>query len=135
MNYIEIANNDLQFYRESMERCTRNAAIIVQGQQVVEKFLKGILDILQVDKHSPIYRTHSIKALVAELSKHVSDWDYTEIKKADGYYFNVRYPGDDFFVPIEADYMDMQSAVDNCVDLVQHILSRDKKDIEELAEF
>lgn len=120
--YITIALNDYQFYKEASEKCAPNPGIIVQGQQVVEKILKGILNVYGEDKHSQIFMTHNIKTLTNAVKEYFPDFDYSVIRKCEGYYFSIRYPGDSFFVPDESDYADVKDAVYSAIDLLKKVL-------------
>lgn len=123
-SYLSIACDDIKHYVFSMKGKDRWPSIIYLGQQAVEKMLKGLLkEVFDEDKDSNSFRTHSIKALLSKLEEYINlDNYYTNIILADGYYFDIRYPGDNFFTPSERDYNNMYVAVKSTLKLVQEAI-------------
>ena len=99
--YIDIAENDLQ-YRESVLKTgnTFYNQLAVQCQQVAEKFLKGYLDrtVLEEDV-SDLLRKHNMKKIASKLNDMNPGLklDTVGLAYLTDFYFDARYPGDDFY--------------------------------------
>ncbi len=100
-NYLDIAENDLQYLEAVLK--TGNTfynQLAVQCQQVAEKFLKGYLDrtLLEEDV-SDLLRKHNMKRIAAKLNEIKPELKLDTIGLAylTDFYFDARYPGDDFY--------------------------------------
>ena len=99
--YIDIAENDLQ-YLESVLKTgnTFYNQLAVQCQQVAEKFLKGYLDrtVLEEDV-SDLLRKHNMKKIASNLNDMNPGLklDTVGLAYLTDFYFDARYPGDDFY--------------------------------------
>ena len=99
--YIDIAENDLQ-YLESVLKTgnTFYNQLAVQCQQVAEKFLKGYLDrtVLEEDV-SDLLRKHNMKKIASKLNDMNPGLklDTVGLAYLTDFYFDARYPGDDFY--------------------------------------
>ena len=100
-NYLDIAENDLQYLEAVLK--TGNTfynQLAVQCQQVAEKFLKGYLDrtLLEEDV-SDLLRKHNMKKIAAKLNEIKPELKLDTIGLAylTDFYFDARYPGDDFY--------------------------------------
>ena len=99
--YIDIAENDLQ-YLESVLKTgnTFYNQLAVQCQQVAEKFLKGYLDrtVLEEDV-SDLLRKHNMKKIASKLKDMNPGLklDTVGLAYLTDFYFDARYPGDDFY--------------------------------------
>lgn len=100
-SYIDIAENDLQ-YLESVLKTgnTFYNQLAVQCQQVAEKFLKGYLDrtVLEEDM-SDLLRKHNMKKIASKLNDMNPGLklDTVGLAYLTDFYFDARYPGDDFY--------------------------------------
>ena len=100
-SYIDIAENDLQ-YLESVLKTgnTFYNQLAVQCQQVAEKFLKGYLDrtVLEEDV-SDLLRKHNMKKIASKLNDMNPGLklDTVGLAYLTDFYFDARYPGDDFY--------------------------------------
>ncbi|HIV37618.1 MAG TPA: HEPN domain-containing protein [Candidatus Blautia stercorigallinarum] len=100
-NYLDIAENDLQYLEAVLK--TGNTfynQLAVQCQQVAEKFLKGYLDrILLEEDGSDLLRKHNMKKIAAKLNEIKPELKLDTIGLAylTDFYFDARYPGDDFY--------------------------------------
>ena len=100
-NYLDIAENDLQYLEAVLK--TGNTfynQLEVQCQQVAEKFLKGYLDrILLEEDVSDLLRKHNMKKIAAKLNEIKPELKLDTIGLAylTDFYFDARYPGDDFY--------------------------------------
>ena len=99
--YLDIAENDLQYLEAVLK--TGNTfynQLAVQCQQVAEKFLKGYLDrILLEEDVSDLLRKHNMKKIAAKLNEIKPELKLDTIGLAylTDFYFDARYPGDDFY--------------------------------------
>lgn len=99
--YIDIAENDLQ-YLESVLKTgnTFYNQLAVQCQQVAEKFLKGYLDrtVLEEDV-SDLLRKNNMKKIASKLNDMNPGLklDTVGLAYLTDFYFDARYPGDDFY--------------------------------------
>ncbi|HJD38938.1 MAG TPA: HEPN domain-containing protein [Candidatus Blautia stercoripullorum] len=100
-NYLDIAENDLQYLEAVLK--TGNTfynQLAVQCQQVAEKFLKGYLDrVLLEEDVSDLLRKHNMKKIAAKLNEIKPELKLDTIGLAylTDFYFDARYPGDDFY--------------------------------------
>lgn len=106
--YIDIAENDLQ-YLESVLKTgnTFYNQLAVQCQQVAEKFLKGYLDRLVLEEDvSDLLRKHNMKRIAVKLNEQNPDLKLDTIGLAylTDFYFDARYPGDDFYTVTKEEF-------------------------------
>ena len=100
-NYLDIAEIDLQYLEAVLK--TGNTfynQLAVQCQQVAEKFLKGYLDrVLLEEDVSDLLRKHNMKKIAAKLNEIKPELKLDTIGLAylTDFYFDARYPGDDFY--------------------------------------
>lgn len=100
-SYLAIAENDLAYLEAVLG--TGNQfynQLAVQCQQVAEKYLKGYLDkILVVEDITDLLRKHNMKRIAAKLNEICPDLKLDTIGLAylTDFYFDARYPGDDFY--------------------------------------
>lgn len=100
-SYIDIAENDLAYLESVL--ATGNTfynQLAVQCQQVTEKFLKGYLDKWMVNQDVSIFlRGHNLKKIASKLN-HMNpklQLDTIGLAYLTDFYFDARYPGDDFY--------------------------------------
>lgn len=106
--YLSIAENDLA-YLESVLAVGSNFynQLAVQCQQVAEKYLKGYLDKLFVNEDvSDLLRKHNMKKIAAKLNEMNPKLCLDTIGLAflTDFYFDARYPGDDFYTVTKAEF-------------------------------
>ena len=101
LDRVFIAENDLQYLEAVLK--TGNTfynQLAVQCQQVAEKFLKGYLDrVLLEEDVSDLLRKHNMKKIAAKLNEIKPELKLDTIGLAylTDFYFDARYPGDDFY--------------------------------------
>ncbi len=99
--YIDIAENDLQYLESVLETgSTFYNQLAVQCQQVAEKFIKGYLDKLLLEEDiSDLLRKHNMKKMASKLNECYPELNLDTIGLAylTDFYFDARYPGDDFY--------------------------------------
>ena len=99
--YIDIAENDLEYLEAVLK--TGNTfynQLAVQCQQVAEKFLKGCLDNMALEEDvTDLLRKHNMKKIAAKLNALKPDLklDTVGLAYLTDFYFDTRYPGDDFY--------------------------------------
>lgn len=99
--YINIAENDLEYLEAVLK--TGNTfynQLAVQCQQVAEKFLKGYLDNLLLEEDvTDLLRKNNMKKIAARLNelKPNLKLDTVGLAYLTDFYFDARYPGDDFY--------------------------------------
>lgn len=100
-SYIDIAQNDLAYLESVLS--TGNQfynQLAVQCQQVAEKYLKGYLDKLLLEEDiSDLLRKHNMKKIASKLNEICPSLQLDTIGLAylTDFYFDARYPGDDFY--------------------------------------
>lgn len=99
--YIDIAENDLKYLESVLETgSTFYNQLSVQCQQVAEKYLKGYLDKALLDEDvSDLLRKHNMKKMASKLNEWNPKLNLDTIGLAylTDFYFDARYPGDDFY--------------------------------------
>ncbi|MBM6750738.1 HEPN domain-containing protein [Mediterraneibacter glycyrrhizinilyticus] len=107
-SYLDIAENDLEYLESVLKTGSRfYNQLAVQCQQVAEKYLKGYLDRLLTDEDvSDLLRKHNMKRIASRLNELYPDLGLDTIGLAylTDFYFDARYPGDDFSVVTEQEF-------------------------------
>ena len=107
-SYLDIAENDLVYLESVLKTGSRfYNQLAVQCQQVAEKYLKGYLDRLLTDEDvSDLLRKHNMKRIASRLNELYPDLELDTIGLAylTDFYFDARYPGDDFSVVTEQEF-------------------------------
>lgn len=100
-NYLAIAKNDLRYLESNLEmKSTFYNQLSVQCQQVAEKYLKGSLERICLETAVPdLLRGHNLKKVASKLNDLVSglNLDTVGLAYLSDFYFDARYPGDDFY--------------------------------------
>lgn len=115
LSYFDFAENDYLYLKETVNQGMVANAICSISQSVCERYLKHVIDIntfsFDVSKEMA---THSIRVLAKFLKKNVLDFkcDWDVAIKVNGYYFEVRYPGDDSFIVDSDDVKTCWSSVE-----------------------
>lgn len=106
--YFAIAENDLAYLESVLQTGSQYYnQLAVQCQQVAEKFLKGYLDKLLVDEDvSDLLRKHNMKRIASMLNEIRPELKLDTVGLAflTDFYYDARYPGDDFYTVTEADF-------------------------------
>ena len=117
-NYYSIAMTDLLFLQHSLDTEFYNQ-ITIQCQQVVEKLLKSVLEIVSPQAQK-LFGSHNLRSIATEIanngvSLNVSIKDFAVLKD---YYFESRYPGADFLIATRTDCEQALITVYDTVDAV-----------------
>lgn len=107
-NYLDIAANDLD-YLESILAVGSSYynQLSVQCQQIAEKFLKGYLERVFLEEDvSDLLRKHNMKKIASALNQWQPDLELDTIGLAylTDFYYDARYPGDDFYTVSKEDF-------------------------------
>lgn len=99
--YISIAENDYQYLKRDIQEGRVANLVAFNTQGVCEKFLKGIIVYYGLEEActQKELSSHSIRKLVNFIRKNIPEvkLNWRKVLQADGFYFNTRYPGDDYF--------------------------------------
>lgn len=118
--YLDIAENDLQYLESLLEiKSTFYNQLAVQCQQVAEKFLKGYLDKIFLDEDvSDLLRKHNMKKIASRLNEIKPELNLDTIGLAylTDFYYDARYPGDDFYTVTKDDFEKCLSIMYDTVD-------------------
>ncbi len=127
-SYIDIAQNDLEYLETVLGTGNRfYNQLAVQCQQVAEKYLKGYLDKLMVEEDiADLLRKHNMKKIAAKLNEIHPEFQLDTIGLAylTDFYFDARYPGDDFYTVSEDEF---QKCLAVMYDTVNKLKAYDKK--------
>ena len=99
--YLDIAENDLEYLEAVLK--TGNTfynQLAVQCQQIAEKFLKGYLERLLLEEDvSDLLRKNNMRKIAAKLNdiNPELNLDIIGLSYLTDFYFDARYPGDDFY--------------------------------------
>ena len=106
--YLAIAENDLAYLEEVRKTgSTFYNQLSVQCQQVAEKFLKGYLDNLLLEEDvSDLLRKHNMKKIAVKLNDLYPELglDTVGLAHLTDFYFDARYPGDDFYTVTKEEF-------------------------------
>lgn len=106
--YLDIAENDLQYLESVLAvGSTFYNQLAVQCQQVAEKYLKGYLDKVFVDEDvADLLRRHNMKKIASKLNEMRTGLELDTIGLAylTDFYYDARYPGDDFYNVTKDDF-------------------------------
>lgn len=118
ISYISIAENDYQYLKQDVEAGRVSNILAYNSQNVCEKYLKGSIVSLGLENQctNNEMRTHSLRKLCNFLKKNApqlqNQINYSKILAGDGYYFNTRYPGDDYLEVTSSDIQECWDAVE-----------------------
>ncbi len=109
--YYSIAYNDLLYLQATLHLPFYNN-IAVNAQQVAEKVLKSVVEIVSPDAEG-ILKTHNLRGLYNEISKYLPTFELNQWKLSmlKDIYFDAKYPGDNF---MEID----QKTCDECLSIM-----------------
>jgi len=123
-SYLDIAENDLRYLESVLETgSTFYNQMSVQCQQVAEKFLKGCVDRLFLNEDvSDLLRKHNMKKIAAKLNQLDPDLNLDTIGLAylTDFYYDARYPGDDFYTVTKEEF-------DKCLSIMYDTVEKLKK--------
>lgn len=126
-NYFSLAYNDLHYllcYDEDDEYSYNKVA--VEAQQVVEKILKGIVELcdsIDINEKSKLLGSHNLRKLGTTINEHCAkNLNIPNLAYLKDFYFEARYPGDNFIEVTKKDR-------DKCMEITFEVL----KEVEDLC--
>ena len=130
ISYYDYAENDYNYLKDSVEECRFANMLASASQNTCERYLKHVIDItLGKDADTRVMHTHSLSVLLRYIEENIKDFDIDEdiVLRADIYYYNTRYPGDDSFIANEKDIRKAFAAATETKRAVDKYLSTFKK--------
>ncbi len=125
-SYLSIGQNDLAYLEAVLKTgSTFYNQLAVQCQQVAEKFLKGYLERLMLEEDaSDLLRKHNMKRMAAKLNQLRPELQLDTVGLAylTDFYFDARYPGDDFF---EVTREELEKCLDIMYDTIHRLQALD----------
>ena len=97
-DFYSIAYNDLLYLQFTLSQNNYNP-VVANAQQVAEKLLKSVINSVLVDDSKSL-KTHNLRMLNDSLKESNVDLslDDLELSYLTDFYFDARYPGDDFVI-------------------------------------
>lgn len=123
-DYYHIAMNDLE-YLNAVKHLPYYNQHCISCQQISEKLLKHIISIsYSQDDKDKILKSHSLRTLYRAIHNYIAAFNLPEEELANltDYYFDAKYPGNDFFTASKEDFSKCYSAVLKVVDEVNKLL-------------
>ncbi|MFI3172899.1 MAG: HEPN domain-containing protein [Eubacteriales bacterium] len=128
-SYYSIGYDDYLYAKDSLPLCERannyNSMVAILAQSA-EKFLKEVIEQKFVDDSSciPILRTHNLRVLVNKIKERYPDskLNSMECKWLGDFYFDARYPGDNYVVVSKEDAHTALEIATNILDEINEIL-------------
>lgn len=106
LTYFDFAENDYYFFKQTYEMGMIGNPLCYAAQSICERYLKHIIAIYCKDIDTTIIlKTHSLKLLCKFFRKELPDFscDWDIVLKANGYYYETRYPGEESFAADKED--------------------------------
>lgn len=106
-DYYRIAHKDLLYMQAAMSVLPLYNQISVSAQQVTEKLLKSIAELVCPDTED-IMGSHNLKMIYNEIVKYEPEirMDRKSLAALKDYYFEARYPGDNYIDVTEEECID-----------------------------
>lgn len=119
-SYFKLASNELDYFKTSSRDSSFNNMRAVQCQQICEKLLKSVIQDFTNDES--YLRTHKLKKIYDKVSEYISlnVSDTRALSMISEFYFDARYPGDDF---IEVSDEDMELTEKITIELFNEVSS------------
>lgn len=110
ITYIKTAENDYAFIKKNVEEGAISNVLAYTMQNICERYLKGAIVCLGLESSckQKEMSSHSLRKICKVLKEYPPNeisLNYDTVYKADGYYFDTRYPGDDYFEVDESDIL------------------------------
>ncbi len=114
-DYYSIACNDLEYLQAVLHLPFYNK-MASDSQQIVEKLLKSVAELCSVDK--TVLNSHNLRKINQEIKNCGIDLGLKakDLAMLTDYYFDARYPGDDFVVVTKEECAE-------CVDIVNQVFA------------
>lgn len=119
-NYKSLAENEYSYMKASIEiaRQLKNYNVLAtQCAQICEKYLKAVVTdhLIMNSTHKTLLQTHNLRSLLATI-KETYNLEITsrEIKYVGDFYFDARYPGDNFITVDE-------ESIEECIEITEKV--------------
>ncbi|MFI3238603.1 MAG: HEPN domain-containing protein [Lachnospiraceae bacterium] len=128
-SYYSIGCDDYLFAKDSLPLCDRannyNSMVAILAQSA-EKLMKEVIEQKFVDDSAciAILRTHNLRVLVNKIKERYPDSSLNSIecKWLGDFYFDARYPGDNYVVVSKEDAYTAIEIADRILDSINEIL-------------
>lgn len=128
-SYYSIGYDDYLFAKDSLPLCDKNNnynSVVAIFAQSAEKFLKEVIEQKFVDDSSciSILKTHNLRTLVNKIKERYPDADLNSIecKWLGDFYFDARYPGDNYVIVSKDDAYTSLEITTHLIEAVNKIL-------------
>lgn len=112
--YLKTAENDFMYLKDDYERKHFGNPFCFLCQNICERYLKYVVDEYCSDQGiTELLKTHSLRKLVRYIQRELPEFqcNWSTVLKADGFYFNTRYPGEDYIEVVSEDCEECWEAV------------------------
>ncbi|HBC30131.1 MAG TPA: DNA-binding protein [Clostridiales bacterium] len=123
-DYYHIAMNDLE-YLNAVKHLPYYNQHCISCQQIGEKLLKHIITLSYVyDDKDKLLKTHSLRTIYRAINRYIPSFELPEEELANltDYYFDAKYPGNDFFTATKEDFLKCYSSLMKIIDEVKKII-------------
>lgn len=126
LTYYDFAMNDYNYLKFSIDNNLMFNSMCSNAQNIVERFLKHIIEPKAMELgNTKVMKAHDLILLKTFIQEHLPDFsiDWGTVIQCNGFYFNVRYPGDNSFFVNERNVLDCWNAVNETKNAVDRYLS------------
>ncbi len=119
-DYYEIAYNDY-LYLKGSEYTAQYNNLCTGAQQVAEKLLKSVAERVLNPDSKELLNSHNLRLLYRKIREEVPDFKLrseANLVVLKDMYFDVRYPGENYFTATEQDYQDCQATMEDIIQSV-----------------
>lgn len=116
-DYYDIAYNDYLFMRGA-ERTRQYNNLCTQAQQIAEKLLKSVAILVIPPDNKQLINSHNLRLLYWEIRKTVPEFKVkseSELVALKDMYYDVRCPGENYFVATEEQYDESLQTVEDII--------------------
>lgn len=131
-SYLGIAENDYLFAKYGMDLCRElgNFNSVTAGcAQAAEKYLKAVIDIAFPEDEDAVrlLKTHNLRSILNKIKeKYYTELSSKDCKWLGDFYFDARYPGDNFILSTEEDALEAIRIVDEIKEEVLKIMASER---------
>ena len=124
-DYYHIAMNDIE-YLNAVKHLPYYNQHCIACQQICEKLLRHIITIsYSGDEKDRILKSHSLRTIYRGIKSYIPSFILPEEELASltDFYFDAKYPGNDFFTADEDDFNKCYATVNNVVEAINLLLT------------
>ncbi|MCD8020546.1 MAG: HEPN domain-containing protein [Clostridiales bacterium] len=137
-SYLGLAENDYLFAKAGMETFKSYGvynSVASTAAQSCEKFFKAILNQKFIDDERALklMKSHNLRTIFGKIQEKYDDWDVDkkDVKWLGDFYFDARYPGDDFMYVGEQDALEALDILNRVRRRTYLILEEDEDGIQD----